>query len=367
MRCPALCLALLLLCSLSAHAEWKLDRFMISAWGSPTDDASARTYAEAGFNTVMGKPDLLDLCARHGLRAIVFEATPEKAAALKAHPGVWGWYAQDEPKAEEFPKVGERVAAFAAADPDHPAYVNLMAWMDLDVYLKAVKPRFLSYDYYQWWWGPQHDCWRLEAHREAALKAGLPLLCWIEGNADPRYEWGKPGAGYLDDNLPKLRQSVSLAVAYGVQGIQWFTGGLCIDKDGKLTQSGRDVAQINHELKALGPTLLTLKSQAVYHTAPLPPHTAAVPESLWVQCDQRNLSLGLFTDSDGRRYVVAVNRDLGRERKFNLHFRATQSVRRFQPDTGRWVGATLTKLGKDVEGAEVTIPAGGMALLVVSP
>jgi len=363
MRSLSSCCLLLLCLVLPAHAEWRLDRFMISAWGSPTDDASGKAYADAGFNTVMCKPELLDLCAKYGLRAIVTDSAPEKLAALKAHPGVWGWYAVDEPKAEEFPKVGERVAAFHAADADHPAYVNLMAWMDLDVYLKTVKPRFLSYDYYQWWWGPQHYCWRLEAHREAALQAGLPLICWVEGNADPRYEWGKPGAGYLDDNLPKLRQSVSLAVAYGVQGIQWFTGGLCVDKDGKLTQSGRDVAAINHELQALGSQLLRLKSQAVYHTAPLPPHTAAVPGSLWIQCEQRNLSLGLFTDTEGKRYVVAVNRDLGRERQFSLHLRDVAGVRCFDTAARQFRSLACTPLDKSVSAVKVSIPAGGMALL----
>lgn len=357
-----LCLLAFLPC-LPVHADWQLDRFIISAWGAPTDEASAQCYAEAGFNTVMCKPDLLDLCAAHGLRAIVFDSSVERIAQLKGHPGVWAWYVQDEPKAEEFAKVGERVAAFHAADAGHPAYVNLMAWMDLEEYHQAVKPRFLSYDYYQWWWGEKNECWRLDVHRAAALKYGVPLLCWVEANADPRYEWGKPGAGYLDDNLPKLRQSVSLAVAYGVQGIQWFTGGLCIGKDGKLTQSGRDVALINHELAALGPALLRLRSEAVYHTAPLPPHTVAVPAELWLQCDQRNLTLGLFRDASGRRYAVAVNRDLGRERTLNLHLRSVGSLERLDPGTGQWrqVGLQALKPGTSV--ARVSIPAGGMALL----
>lgn len=356
-------LCALLIAVVPAHASWQLDRFMISAWGAPTDEAAAQTYASAGFNTVMGKPDLLDLCARHGLRAIVTGASLEQIAALKGHPGVWGWYVQDEPKAEEFPKVGESVAAFHAADAGHPAYVNLMAWMDLDVYMRTVQPRFLSYDYYQWWWGPQHYCWRLETHRAAALKYGVPFICWIEANADPRYEWGKPGAGYLDDNLPKLRQSVSLAVAYGVQGIQWFTGGLAIGKGGKLTRSGQDVALINRELQVLGPTLLKLKSQAVYHTAPLPPHTAAVPDDLWLQCAQPKLTLGLFTADNGARYAVVVNRSLDRERKFNLHLRGVTVARRFDCG-GRWVEVPLTSLGQE-RVAQVVIPAGGLALLSV--
>jgi len=338
---------------------------MISAWGAPTDEATAQAYADAGFNTVMAKSDMLDLCAKHGLRAIVMDATPELAAKMKDHPGVWGWYVQDEPKAEEFGKVGERVALFHAADADHPAYVNLMAWMDLKQYLQTVKPRFLSYDYYQWWWNPQHYCWRLEVHRTAALEAGLPLLCWIEANADPRWEWGKAGATTLADNLPKLRQSVSLAVAYGVQGIQWFTGGLCFEKDGRLKRSGEDVALINHELQALGPTLLSLKSEAVYHTSPLPPHTAAVPADLWLQSPYRNLTLGLLRGADGSRCVVTVNRDIAHEREVSLHLdKAVAGLEAFDPAGQQWQAVEVERVGGHGV-ARVKLAAGGMVLLQV--
>lgn len=357
---------LLVLGGAVCHADWKLDRFMVSAWGAPTDEATAKAYADAGFNTVMAKSEMLDLCAGHGLRAIVTDATPEMAAKLKGHPGVWGWMVQDEPKAEEFGKVGERVALYHVADADHPAYVNLMAWMDLDVYLQTVQPRFLSYDYYQWWWGPQHYCWRLEAHRDAALKYGVPLICWVEANADPRYEWGLAGAGYLPDNMAKLRQSVSLAVAYGVQGIQWFTGGLCFDKNGKRLQSGEDIAQINRELQALGPTLLGLKSEAVWHTPPVPPYAKAVPADLWVQSPYRNLTFGLFRDAAGQRVLVVVNRDLAHERDVLLRLGGGVSgVESLDAASGRWREVPLQRLKPQTHTARLQLAAGGMRLLRV--
>lgn len=357
-----LCLLLTLTC-LTAHADWKLDRFMVSAWGGPTDEATAKAYADAGFNTVMCKADQLDRCAKFGLRAIVFEATPEMAAKLKGSLGVWGWYVQDEPKAEEFPKVGERMAAMHAADPDHPGYVNLMAWMDLDKYMTTVKPEFLSYDLYQWWWGSGSYCRQLETHRNAALKYGVPLICWVEANADPRYEWGKPGAGYLPDNMAKLRQSVSLAVAYGVQGIQWFTGGLCFDKDGKRSQSGEDIAQINHELQALGPTLLALKSEAVWHTAPVPPYAKPVPADCWVQSPYRKVTFGLFSGPGGR-YALVVNRDLAREREVPLHLNgAVSRLERFNTGAQEWDAAPLTRLNAQTKLALTKVAAGGMVLL----
>ena len=62
-------LMLLTVCA-SVHSDWKLDRVMISAWGAPSDDATAQAYVDAGFNTVMATAELLDLCARHGLRVL---------------------------------------------------------------------------------------------------------------------------------------------------------------------------------------------------------------------------------------------------------------------------------------------------------
>lgn len=365
-----LSLALLLAVIPGAHAAWELDRFMISAWGAPDNDTMARAYVAAGINTVMAKSAALDLCRAHGLRAIVTDATPEFAAQHTADPAVWGWFVQDEPKAEEFPKVGERVAQFHAADANHPAYVNLMAWMDLGQYLSTVKPRFLSYDYYQWWWGPQHYCWRLDAHRAAALKAGLPLICWIEANADPRYEWGKPGAGYLPDNAAKLRQSVYLALAYGVRGIQWFTGGLILrpGADGQpvLSQSGADITVLNRELQALGPTLLQLRSEQIVHTEPLPPHTTAAPESLWVQPRGRDLTLGLFTGPAGKPYLMLVNRELNRERPANLWFqRPVKAVSRFDCATSTWQPLALLPAATGQSAVRLSLPPGGGALLRV--
>ena len=120
--------------------EWEMDEFMISLWGGPTDEATAAALADAHFNTVMCGSGQLDLCRQHGLKALVMDATPETAAALADDPAVWGFYVQDEPKAEEFEAAGERMAAFHAAAPGRPGYVNLMAWMDLGQYLRTVRP-----------------------------------------------------------------------------------------------------------------------------------------------------------------------------------------------------------------------------------
>lgn len=372
MRNALLLLGILGLAPTMAAAAWQMDQFVLSAWGAPEEEATAQAYVAAGLNTVMAKPAQLPLCRRFGLRAIVMGTTPEQVPAILATQkrAVWGWYVQDEPKADQFAGVGERVAAYQAADPDHPAYVNLMAWMDLDQYFKTVKPWFLSYDYYQWWWGTPNYCWRLEAHRAAALKAGVPLLCWIEANADKRYEWGEAGAGYLADNAAKLRQSVYLALAYGVKGLQWFTGGLIVRREPngqpRLTQSGQDIAVLNREVSALGPALLGLRSTAVYHTDPVPAHTEAVPEALWVQPRGRCLTLGLFTDGADRRFLLPVNRDLGRQRPAILSFGPeVKVVECFEGTSRRWQPVSLWPEGNGRRAVRVNLDPGQGKLLRV--
>lgn len=333
--------ALLALLLPAASADWQMDRLMISVWGGPTDEASAQAYAAAGFNTVMCPAASLDLCRKVGLRAIVMDATPQMAAQKRHDRAVWGWFVQDEPPEDQFEQVAQRVAAFHAADPDHPAYVNLMAWMPLSKYMETVKPRFLSYDYYQWWWGTHNACGRLEVHREAALKAGVPLICWVEANADPRWEWGKPGATYLPDNAPKLRQSVMLALAYGVRGIQWFNESLVFSREpgkaGELTASGRDIQAINADVRALGPVLMRLRSEAVYHTDPVPDHARPVPDDLWVQPHGRHITFGLFRDEVGGQPFMLVNRDIQGPRVVIIAFPGgVKGVERYELASGDW-------------------------------
>jgi hypothetical protein len=333
-----------ILVAIAAHADWKMDPFMISLWGGPVDEATAKTFADAGFNTVMAPYDKLELCRKYGLKAMVMNATPEMAAKHKDDPAIWGWFVRDEPQEKEFKDVAVPVAKLQEADPNHPAYVNLMAWMNLKAYIDTVKPRFLSYDYYQWWWGTQNQFGRLEVHRKAALEAKIPLICWVEANADPRWEWGKPGATYLPDNQVKLRQSVYTALVYGVKGIQWFVESLIFEHDKagkmlpKLQPAGEDIKAINGELQALGPTLVKLTSTGVYHTDPVPPGGSAFPADLWVQAKGRHLTLGLFTDEAGTSYIMVVNRDITMKRPVTLSFgRPVAEVDRFDRQTRQWV------------------------------
>lgn len=348
----ALAIAAALVSASPCAAEWRPDDFMIALWGCPDTPELARAVVDAGFNTVICPAEQLELCREYGLKAIVRGATPEQARELRADSAVWGWFVQDEPK--DPPSVADAVRAFHDADPDHAAYVNLTAWEDLGAYLSAVRPRVLSYDYYQWWWNPAHHFGRLEAHRRAALDADIPLICWVEANSDGRWEWGEAGQTRLADNPDKLRHSVYTALAYGVKGIQWFNAYVVFEAGPgrrmlpELRPSGQDVATLNHEIAALGPELLPLTSTAVFHARPLPAGTEPVPEGHWLRPVGGDWLVGHFADPFGRELAMVVNRNHERDRLMVVRVSANRlPVERFEVNTRRWCTMPTPRVGDE--------------------
>jgi hypothetical protein len=309
------------LSSTAAEAAREISDFVVYLWGSPEVEdagAKARALSEAGFTVVDWEPENLDALLPYGLKAMVHDPTPELASRLATHPALWGYHCGDEPYPEDqFPPLAERFRALKKADPHHPAFVNMLSTTGefLRTYLNVVKPEILSFDYYQWWWGSDRYFEKLEQFREAALLARVPLGSCIEASANPAIERGDPS--YLPDNAAKLRQSLYTNLAYGVRAVEWFSSRIVFEtKSTKLTPSGRDVAALNAELKNLGPVLVTLRSQDVYHTPPLAAGTRAAPKEHWVQLigeeAKAGLVLGTFKDPAGADYLLVANRDYER-------------------------------------------------------
>ena len=324
----------------AAVAGWQMPEFMISFWGGPKDDATAEAVVQAGFNTVMCKPDKLDLCRRHGLKALLSDATAELASKLRQDTAVWGYYLQDEPSNERLPALGKSVAEFRRADPSHPAYINL-GWQACPrTFADVIRPQVLSYDEYWWWWKGDYFP-MLEEYRSIAQSAGIPLICWVEADTGPDSEVG-PAKIHPANNLARLRHSVYCPLAYGVKGIQWFVDRLIFDGS-RLTEAGRDVAVVNAELKQLGPMLMKLSSLDVYHVSSpeTPKATRPLPHHYWVQTATGETILGTFKNAGGCDYFMPVNRNVDKEKTIVLRFgRVAAEVEKFDKKTGVW-----TKLG----------------------
>jgi len=296
----------------------ELSEFAIYLWRTPKVadlDQKAKAVADAGFTVVDWDPEHLDVLQKYGLKAMVRDPTPEMVSRLSDHPAVWGYHCGDEPyPEEEFPAIAERFEALRKADPNHPAFVNMLSTTGdfLRTYMDVVRPEILSYDYYQWWWGSDRYFEKLEQFREAANRAGVALGSCIEATANPGTEWGDNT--YLPDNARKLRQSLYTNLAYGVKVVEWFSSDIVFEPGTTtLTETGRDVALLNAELERIGSILAKLRSVDVYHTPPLAAGTREAPKEHWVRLvgepTKAGLVLGMFKDNEGTDYAMVANRD----------------------------------------------------------
>jgi len=354
-------LLLVILAAVPSAAGWEMSEFMIlTGWPDLNVPEMAPALAKADFNTVMGTLDKLEVCRKHDLKLLIMHAVPETASSLTNDSSVWGYDILDEPEPDKFPELAEQVKAFRRADPNHPVYINLMARSGdyLSSFIDTVKPEVLSYDFYQWWYGPYNEWWdgdrgyfaRLEQHRDAAMSAGIPLMCWVEVTANPndeRYKSGKTDVPCPEDNEQKIRQSVFTSLAYGVKGIEWFVNRMMFKAGtSELNECGMDVAAINAELKRLGPILVRLTSVNVYHTPPVPRGTREAPPQHWVQAEGKDLVMGMFKDNMNNDFIITTNRNHTHEQKVALRFlRQIEKVEIFDRQTGKWVSIIVKELG----------------------
>lgn len=129
-------------------------------------------------------------------------------------------------------------------------------------------------------------------------------------------------------NEDEIRYQIYTNLAYGVKGLTYFTyntppgagfetfhDGL-INRDGSRNDSYTWVKNLNAEVLKLGPTLLGLKSDAVYHTGTLPKGTKELPANFFWQPTDRSqpMVVSAFTNESGRKYVMVVNRDTEQSR-----------------------------------------------------
>jgi hypothetical protein len=343
---------------------WTQKQFIISFWCPPpaTDHALAAVAAEH-YNLTWASVADLDVVAKHKLRAMLMSnllnpATLDNAAKraqldaliekVKKHPALEAYYITDEPGAGAFPGLGKLVAYLRKRDPAHLAYINLfpsyaneaqlgvsadaaerarvgyplnfagvgasdktvLAYRGyLKKFVKIVKPDLISYDHYHFMKkddGKQYFL-NLALVRDAAIEAGKPFLNIIQASLVEKV-WRLP-------NPAETRFLVFTTMAYGGRGISYFTywgpeafAGLY--REGKASPMVKEVAILNAEINRFGPALMTLDSTAVYHTAPLPYGTQAVPANAPVRfAGGGEFVLGLFGKKGQTTAFMVVNRN----------------------------------------------------------
>jgi hypothetical protein len=311
--------------------------------------ALAKYTAGKGFNCVEAEMDKLDVCRKAGLKvrlgSIDINKMLQAAPKLKDDPAVFGYFISDRRTSKAFPGFAKTARAFAAADGNHPTlFINRAEYNQFPEFVNVVQPMVLDYYHYHWWHKnhPERYYLYLRMFRDLSVKHEIPQMRCLGSNNPPE----------------KIRQSMYVAMAYGVQAFHfwppWFV--TCkMDKDrnavlehGKpvfgLSDPAKTVSAISLELKAIGPVLLTLKNHAVYHTdKTLPIGAEKAPADCWFQPEGESFLVSIFHDDQKNRYLMPVNHGVEKTRELTLRFKDKVSLELLDRKTAKWRRLELEK------------------------
>jgi len=279
------------------------DEMPILAWLGVQEHTVARyrELKEAGINhnfsvnaNIKELTRALRIARRVGIKLIVYcpelETEPEKIAnILRNKSNIAGYFLKDEPNRNDFPYLGELTRRIQAVDNKHFCYINLfpnyanseqlgtLTYREhIQLFLQEVPVQFLSFDHYtvrindsgERFLG---DIWyeNLEIISDESRKVGKPFWAFALTTAH------KP---YPIPTLADLRLQIYSNLAYGAQGIQYFTYWTPqsdiwdfhdgpIDIMGQKTPTWDIVQQMNKEIKGLSGVFLGAKVIKVEHIA----------------------------------------------------------------------------------------------------
>jgi hypothetical protein len=343
------------------------ERIPVLAWsGPPQAETNAERYREladagfthnySGFGNVDAMEKALDVARAAGIRQFInipeLATAPEKVAErFKSHPAIAGYYLRDEPSAADFPQLAAWTKRIQTVDAVHPCYINLFPnyanaeqlgtatyQEHLDRFVKEVPVPWISFDHYPVVGKTVRGEWyeNLEQVRTTAKAAKKPFWAFALAVAhDP----------YPIATLEHLRLQVFSNLAYGAQGIQYFTYWTVksphwnfhegpINTDGKRTAVYDRVKQVNSEIKALSPVFLGAEVMQVSHTGNAPRGTRSFEsEAPIVALNTGNAgALVSHLNKNGLRYVVIVNRELHASMPLTVKFEAGAKVSEFRKD-----------------------------------
>lgn len=385
--------------------------FPISFWCGPPEEFLTRArfqeIKDAGFTHAMppcGGPDTpeynrktLELCRQVGLKAYIADGrltsainapdAPEKLDALvadyKNYPALAGYFLGDEPSAAAFPALAKVVDYLHEKDPQHPVFINLLPNYAsseqlgaptyeeyLSRFLREVKPFLLSYDHYHFTTTGDGALFfpNLAAARQASLDFKTPFQQIVQSTQFGAQR--RPNEG-------ELRYEAMQTLAYGGQGLMWFTywkptkdtsydwQHAMIDGDGKRDEQYYLVQKVNRELQVLGAPLLGATSLSVFHDGVIPPGGARHTDQPIRVAGKGDFTIGTFRGAGGKTLVLITNADYKNAVTSDFRVAAGRSkVQVLNASTRKWnfVSGASARGDGDIT-VSLKLSPGGAALL----
>ncbi len=300
------------------------------------------TYQFNGFPNADAMQKALDVAEKVGIKMVVscpeLKTDPEKTVRrFMNHPAVVGYHLQDEPSMPQLKGLGEWGRQIRSIDKKHFCYVNLFPnhadstqlgtkdYMEyVREYIKQLPVQFISFDYYPIMKDRISKTWyqNLEQVAGEATKAGLPFWAFaLTTNYDENH--------VTPQTLAAMRLQVYSDLAYGAQGIQYFTywsatsvnapsgedqRGAPISAAGKRSVVYDRVKLMSQEIKNLSGVFLGSKVVSVRHTGKgmIPGGTirlTTLPKAIKVLNTNDAPALVSVLENGENTFMVVVNKD----------------------------------------------------------
>ncbi len=368
----------------------------IVAWyGIPASETNLMRYQEmkdagithqlTGFSNINEAQKALDVAAKVGIKLIVscpeLKSDPENTVRrFMNQSAVAGYHLMDEPAIGLFPELANWARKIQAVDNKHFCYVNLFpnvvdsVTLGTSNYSKYVQEcanqlplQFFSFDYYPVLKDRLAESWfqNLETVSNVAKKTGKPFWAFaLTTNYDD--------AKVTPPTLAALRLQVYADLAYGAQGIEYFTywsatslntpssedqRGAPISATGKRSGVYDRVKIMSEEIKKLSGVFLGSKMVWVRHTGKgmIPSGTirlTALPEPIKVLETNGAPGLVSLLENGDNYFLVIVNKDF--QNSINLTFYADESVKKILKD-GTIVPANIYQNSMELDAGDAAI------------
>jgi hypothetical protein len=336
---------------------------VFSFLGSPQDVQKSLDAAyQAGMKIVISCPELKS-------------ETEMIVKRFMNHPALAGYFLRDEPAVDAFTDLGNWAKRVNAVDPKHFCYVNLfpnyatplqLGTADYREYVnkfaKEVPLHFLSFDsypltsaegVYQKW----HQ--NLEIFSDEAKKVNKPFWGFAQSILfDNKHE---------DPSLATMRVQMFTNLAYGAQGLQYFTYWTPVSatedfRGGPITLEGKrstvydNIKTLNQEIKNLSGVFYGAEVKSLHFFGKnIPSGTkrmSVLPAPIKVFATGGKTALVSFMENGGKKFIVIVNTDY--RNKMSLTLSGDSSLKRILKD-GTMVPANVYDSTIDVEAGDVVI------------
>lgn len=297
-----------------------------------------------------------------------------------------GWKFKDEPKFEDLEKLSKEYKILYDANPNTFIYINLIGGINkiftgeiktypeyLDLIQKKFNPEVWSYDQY-----PieikngkvranlESFYYDFECFRNISLRTKRPFWAYCLSMAFENKNEKKPAA-----TEPYLRFEAFSALAYGAQGIVYWTYGqrksnnvekylsALVNMDGKKTKAWYAAKKVNGEIKKFNNVFYGCEVKEIKHTGDKLYRGTRKLDGEYgpfkiVRSGEAGVIVSLI-ENQGEKYVVIVSRDIFKKQKITLELKPNLGLMNISSDkqiTYSW--------RKDVK---ITLDKGGYVIL----